>query len=273
MSDTTNVNQTVEELSKAGNEAELEKALADGFNELSADGETAGGDKPQKTNANPSETPPAEGKPETGEPLKEDGADPKPGQEANEGKDRYQKILADRNAAQEQAANQQTENQILSKQVKDLTDLVQKLADGQSATGDEGDPLSADEPKGNLEDVINKILDKRDERSNSQQAAEKSIADGIKELEGNPETPDANQHADKVAEVMRKHPTLTAFAAYKLAQSVGTIPTEFSSNANRTGTGNRSKSNLRQTKSAENMSAEEQEKYLRDAQASGDLVI
>lgn len=290
MADELNVEQKVDELSKPGNEAELESTLNNEFNEqTSADDAPAGGDNtPQNNDVNnqPPENQPApeggepapagEPAPEgTGEPLKE-GGEAGEGNKPNDTQDRFKKILTSRNEAKNEAAEAQTDNQILSKQVKDLTDLVQKLANGDKGEDQPKlEDLTADELKGkDIKTILSEMLDEREANKTSQEAAEKSDITEIKALETNPDTPNSAQYNEQIAEVMKKHTTLSAYAAYRLLQGEGIIPSEGigTSNANKTGTGNRSKSGLRVNKSAKNMTVEEQEAHLRAEEKNGGLV-
>lgn len=279
MSDTKSVEARVDELSKPGNEAELSKVLDAEFNAATnpADSKPADGQKPETTPANPdNKTAPADGaKPaEGGEPSNAGGD--KAGEGADKG-DRYKDLLADRNEAKANAAQAQIENQILSKQVADLTALVQKLATGKGGEGDgakpgEGAP-SADDLKGkDIATIINEILDKREQSKSAAADAEKSITEAIQSLEKNPETPKAKEYEADIKALMVKHPTISAYAAYRMLQGEGIIPSEaISSNANRTGTGNRSKSNLLKNKRPEDMTTAELEAHLKAEERAGGL--
>lgn len=280
MSEPINVEARVDELTQPGKEAELSSILNEQFNGAtnSATSNPAEGDKTPEPKAADPVTDPEPAKPGEGEPSKT--GEPKAGEEADKGKDTFKDLLADRTKAEDAAANAQTEVQILTKQVSDLTGLVQKLTSGKAGEG-EGDPNgdpSADDKlpttKEELAKVVDDILNKKAENSNATEAAEKSITDAIQALDNIPEFKGAIDFKDQIAEAMRNFPTMKAKAAYFMLVGAGVIPTEIiSSNANRTGTGNRSKTSLIKTKSAEDMTQAEREQLLFAAQKSGDLNI
>jgi len=263
----------VDELSKPENKVELEKVLNEQFNDAvnPADSKPADGQAPEKTPANTTETPAPAKAADNGEPS--NGGDNKAGEGANKG-DRVKNLLADRNEAKAAAANAQTENQILSKQVADLTALVQKLASGKDGEGEGGNQApSADDLKGkDIATIINEILDKREQSKSASESAEKSISDAIQALETNPETPKAKEYSADIKALMEKHPTISAYMAYVALVGSGKIPADVTpSNANRTGTGNRSKTGLTQSKRPEDMTSAEMEAHLRKEEKAGGL--
>jgi len=283
MSEPINVEARVDELSKPENQAELESIITGQFNDAinpagskPADGDKAPEQKPAEPGDNPKpaeDTPPAD----KGEPSKP--GEKKAGEEANKG-DRVKQLLTDRNVAENKAAETLTENQILSKQVETLTALVEKLTSGKGGEGDgtkpEGDDPSADDKpmtKKEVDEYLERKLNEKNQSSEKEKAAEKSITDQIQALDTNEATPNAKEYAEDLKAIMAKHPTLSAYAAYRMLQGEGIIPTEDigQSNANRTGTGNRSKSNLLKNKKPEDMSQAELEAHLKAEERSGGL--
>jgi len=286
MSENQNVEARVDELSKAGNEAELEKVLSSEFNneENPAEDKTADDDKSEKNDVNSDENNQDKSEDDNksddknSEDHSNDG-DKNTGDKADK-TNRVKDLLADRNKAKEEAAKAQSENSILSKRIEDLTELVQKLASGKNSEGDNSDDksdLSTDEIKSKedvaklVEDIINK---KQDEASKTLDA-EKSITDGIQELISKGEDfPNAEHFKKEIADVMKQFPSMKARAAYALLKGDGIIPSEeIKSNANRTGTSGRSKSNLIKSKNADDMTQAEREAYLFEQQKAGSLNV
>lgn len=277
MSEQINVEARVDELSKPENKAELESVLNSQFNQAtnSADENTAAGQEPENNipNVDPENTvEPANAEPQPAAPSKDDK---NTGEGANKG-DRYKDLLADRNQAKETAAEALTENQVLAKQVSDLTDLIQKLVSEKNQNGDVNAPGAEAPADGNnnkdLASIINEILDKRESEKSSALNAEKSIIDSIQKLEGNSETPHAKEYQSDIKQLMEKHPSISAYMAYMALVGSGRIPSgKISSNANKTGTGNRTKSGLTTSKNVNDMTQAEMEAHLRQEEASGAL--
>lgn len=192
--------------------------------------------------------------------------------EADQKKSRVETLLEDRNIAKSAAADAQTEVQILTKRIEDLTKLVEGKAgnaDDQGANGTADDQNSGK----TVAELVAIEVAKLEAAKNATVDAEKSIVDQIQALDSDKETPNANEYTNDLKAVMAKHPTLTAYAAYKMLQGQGIIPMDgvAPSNANRTGTSNRSKTNLLDTKKAEDMTMDEQLAFLKGAEKSGDL--
>lgn len=280
MAEPKDVNAVVDELSKPGNEAELAKTLNNEFNEISG-GDEPGGDKP-KTDGAPSDNQPAPAKTGDGEHSNDGGNNDGADNGDNKKPDRFKDLLADRNEARDLAAGKQTDNQILTKQVKDLTDLVQKLvANGGKAQedgGNDGQPAADDDKPMTKKEALaflEETLNKRKQADSQAEVAEKSITEAITALETNPATPEAKEYAAEIKALMVKHPTISAYAAYRMLQGEGVIPIEGAggSNANKTGTGKRSKGGLIKNKKAEDMTQAEAEAHLRNEQAAGTLGV
>lgn len=257
-----NVGEVVAELSKPENAAELNQTLNDAFKEATTPAEK------------PADAKPAENKqevtPSGDDPSKKAGEDAKP-------KSRVEVLLEDRNIAKAEAAEKQTEVQTLTKQVEILSALVEKLSSGKaSETNDAGNDDGADDKpmtKKEVDAYLERKLQEKADLQNSAANAEKSVSEQIQALETNKETPNAKEYADELKAVMAKHTSLSAYAAYRMLQGEGIIPIEGvnRSNANRTGTGTRSKTNLLESKSAADMSQAEALAYLKGAEKSGDL--
>lgn len=286
MNENQNVEARVDELSKAGNEAELEKVLSLEFNneENPAEDKTADDDKSEKNNVNSDENnqDKSEDDNKSNDKNSEDHSndgDKNTGDKADK-TNRIKDLLADRNKAKEEAAKAQSENSILSKRIEDLTELVQKLTSDKTGEGDKSEDnsdLSADEIK-SKEDVaklVEEILEKKQLESSKALDAEKSITEGIQELISKKDDfPNAENFKKEITDVMKQFPTMKARAAYALLKGDGIIPSEeISSNANRTGTSGRSKSNLIKSKNADDMTQAEREAYLFDQQKSGTLNV
>jgi tRNA splicing endonuclease len=161
--------------------------------------------------------------------------------------------------------------------VETLSKLVETLTSGKGNEADvvKLDDVADDEPmtKKQVDAYFSKKLAEQAETANSTANAEKSINDQIQALETNKQTPDAKDYADDLKAIMAKHTSLSAYAAYRMLQGEGVIPIDGvnRSNANRTGTGTRSKTNLLDSKSAADMSKDDMLTYLKGAEKSGDL--
>lgn len=263
MGNELNVGEVVKELSKPENSAELNQTLNDAFKEATTPAEPT-------ADATPAENKQEEA-PKGDEPSKQAGEDNKP-------KSRVEVLLEDRNAAKTEAANKQTEVQVLTTQVENLTKLIEDLKSGKAnetndaANNDDG---ADDQPmtKKEVDAYLERKLQERATAEASLANAEKSVSEQIQALETNKETPNAKDYANELKAIMAKHTSLSAYAAYRMLQGEGVIPMEGVnvSNANRTGTGNRSKTNLLDSKSAADMSQTEALSYLKGAEKSGDL--
>lgn len=286
MSENQNVEARVDELSKAGNEAELEKVLSSEFNnEVNpAEDKTADDDKSEKNDVNSDENNQDKSEDDNksddknSEDHSNDG-DKNTGDKADK-TNRVKDLLADRNKAKDEAAKAQSENSILSKRIEDLTELVQKLTSDKTGEGDKSEDnsdLSTDEIKSkeDIAKLVEDILNKKQAESSKALDAEKSITEGIQELISKKnDFPNAENFKKEITDVMKQFPSMKAKAAYALLKGDGIIPSEeISSNANRTGTSGRSKSNLIKSKDANDMTQAEREAYLFNQQASGTLNV
>lgn len=278
MSEEINNEVVVDELSKPGNEADLEKALQSDFDAAGQD--PAGPDDGQNKDLDiiPNTDKPAENqiKPDEAdkgaEPLKQNEADI----ENNKG-DRFKELLQDRNKARGEAAANQTESQILSKEVENLTALVKTLQQ-KGEGGDQGDQ-PADEPlttKG-VSELMNKILDERESGNVAKQDAEKSDTNEVNALLSNQDYGEvAKPYESKIREIMQAHPTISAIAALAMAQGFEALSGGNAapvSNANKTHIGNRTKTNLRRDVKPSDMKDTDMEKYLRGEEAKGTLKV
>lgn len=260
MSNELNVESVVADLSKPENKAELNQTLNDAFKEATTPAEPK-----------PAEAQVAENKVGTEELSKENAG------EVVKPKSRVENLLADRNAANTEAAEKQTEVQVLTAQVENLTKVIEKLTTGKgNEANDAGNDDGADDKPMTKKEVDEYLAKKELDKTQSIQsaeAAEKSINDQIQALETDKETPNAKEYSEDLKAIMAKHPTLTAYAAYKMLQGQGIIPMDgvINSNANRTGTGNRSKTNLLESKSAADMTQNDALAHLKEAEKSGEL--
>lgn len=270
MSETINVEARVDELSKPENKSELNKVLNEGF-----------GAGTQTAEAKPAEAAPAEeAKPaenKDGDENKGGTADDLSKQNAGEAEIRKNKVaelLADKNAAQTGAAEAQTEVQILTKRVEDLTKLLEKTAGKAGEVADENVGADDTDKGKTTEQIVKETLEKIEAAKNATLDAEKSQTEQIQALDTNPKTPNAKDYVDELKAIMAKHTSLSAYAAYRMLQGEGVIPMEGvnSSNANRTGTGNRPKTTLLNNRKPEDMSQAESLAYLKEAEKAGDLV-
>lgn len=261
------VNAKIDELSKPGNEADLNKTLNDAFNELGAapSADPEAGQKKGEEDA-----PVEDDKGNKEEKGTGDGVDPK---------DEWPDILAERNAKKEGAANEQLKNTALEQQVAILTEQLAKVLNGKKGEAEpNGDAPAEDEPltaKGILE-----LLDKRDAEKNKTQteklASEKSEAEEVQKVINDKKLGDlAKPYEAKIREIVAKHKSISGIAALCMAIGMETIQGKSfqPEGSNKTATGNRGKGNLRKEKDAKTMTPKEQEAYLREEQAAGRLSI
>lgn len=256
--------EIVNDLSQPGKEAELAKVISEEFSEKTTPAEV----KPAATDA------PVENKddnPDNKDDLSKAG-DNKAGEDNKN--DRVKDLLADRNEARNAAAEAQTTIQTLSKKLEDQGKLLEQLLSGKAGEGD-GEKPSADDLKGKtMQQLINEEIDRREAAKNANSDAEKSITDAIQALESNPETPKSKEFSADIKALMVKHPTISAYMAYMALVGSGKIPSDTTpSNANRTGTGKRSKTNLVDNKPVGDQSQAELEAQLRAAEKSGTLGV
>lgn len=263
MADPINLETVVDDLSKPENAGELNKALNDAFKEATnplADNTAA--PIPGDNKVTPSEDP----------------SQQKAGDDNKAPTNRIDDILADRNAAKAEAADKQTEVQTLTKQVETLAKLVEDLKSGkpgEKAVADSTDDGADDKPMTNkdIDAYFEKKLQEQSATKTQSEAAEKSITEGIQALDTNKETPHASKFQAEIRKVMETFPNMKADVAYATLVGKGIIPADniVSSNANRTGTGNRSKTNLLDTKKPTDMSQDEALSFLKGAEKAGDL--
>lgn len=257
------------ELSKPENKAELESTLNDAF---------------KQGTETPAEAKPAEAAPAAEQKTGEETIPPKEGEdlskkagEADEKGNRVKELLADRNVAETEAANKQTEVQALTKQVADLAKIITDLKAGKTGEAAVVDDDGADDKpmtKKEVDAYLEKKLQEKNSASEQLAAAEKSIANQIQALETNKETPYSKDFTVEIKSAMIKFPGMNAYAAYCMLVGANVIPgADVKSNANRTGTGNRSKTNLLDNKKPEDMSQAELLSYLKGQEKSGELKI
>jgi len=262
------VTEATAELSKPENKAELEQTLAKAFNEGTqpADAKPAAADEVEN-----------KGDEDKGQPA--DDPSKKNAGEADKKPNRFEELLADRNAAKIEAAEKQTEVQTLTKQVEVLTKAIEGLKAGNGGEGADADDSEGadDKPmtKKEVDAYLERKLNERNAASDQSAAAEKSITEQIQALETKKGTPNAKEYTDELKAVMAKHPSITAYMAYRSLQGEGIIPIDGAtrSNANRTGTGGRSKTNLLDTKNPESMTQAELLAQINAAHKSGDLKL
>ena len=256
-----NVDAAVKEV--MDNPTDLSSALDEAFNEASKTADT------DKT----AEAPKAENK-DGDENAADKTADNSNAGDDDKPKNRVESLLADRNEAKTAAAEAQTEVQALTKQLADMAKTIEELKSGKTGekAGSNTGADDSDEGK-TVAQIVEETLAKREAAANASKDAEKSITDQIQALETNKQTPDAKEYADDLKALMAKHPTISAYAAYRMLQGEGIIPIGGAnrSNANRTSTGNRSKTTLLNGKSANDMSSDEQFAFLKGAEKAGDL--
>jgi len=258
----------VDDLSKPGNEEALNKALTD---EMSQNEDPAQNDLAPKTDVDPADTKNADDK--SDDPLKDQDPDKDPKEQKVE---RSKKLLHDRNEAREAAAKAELDSQAKEKKISDLEAENARLRSDDKGDGDD-DP-SADKNDGDndlqkrIDEGVKKALGDRDNAS----AAEKSDVAEVEALRKNNDTPDSEKYETEINDVMKKHPTVSAYAAYRMLQGEGVIPTDTASpgsNANKLNTGDQPKNNLIKEKNPKDMTTAEQEAHLRGEQAAGRLTL
>jgi len=248
--------QTVDELSKPENEAELNNALTKELGEQE-------GDKPaEKTPETPKES-------EGEKPKDTKGESPSDADKAPEKADKIKNLLSDRNEARDAAAKAEIDAQAKEQRIKELEAENERLKASDKGEGDE--PPADDKPLTKAE--VEKLLAERDSSETKKAAAEKTNIAEVDALKENKNTPNSEDYRQDILTVMEKHPTLTAYAAYKMLQGDGIIPFDdasASSNASKLNAGDRPKANLtRDNKPPEEMSDAELDKAVREEASKG----
>jgi hypothetical protein len=242
----------VDDLSKPENEAALNKALTD---EL----KTQEGDTP--ADKTPEASPKPEGNKE--KTLSDDNKQP-------EKADKIKNLLSSRNEARDAAAKAELDAQAKEQRIKDLEAENERLKSGNKGEGDDNQPSADDKPLTKAE--VEKLLAERESSEIKKAAAEKADVAEVDALKENKSTPNSEEYRDDILEIMKKHPTLSAYAAYKMLQGDGIIPFDdasASSNASKLNTGDKTKANLLKDKKPEDMSDAELEAAARDVAAQG----
>jgi len=262
------LDKTVDDLSKEGNEDALNKALND---DLEQSGDPAQKD-PSPTNKE--DPKPKEGDGDDGDkgddPSKNE--DPKDDDKKAEKADKIKNLLSDRNEARKAAADAEIENNANAKRIADLEAENARLKSGDQGDGD--DP-STDKNK-SIDEIVKEKVEKALSAKEQASAAEKSDIAEVEALKKNSATPNSEEYEVEIKAAMQKHPTISAYAAYRMLQGEGIIPLDnasSNSNANKLNTGDRPKNNLIQDKKVEDMTDAEQEAHLREEQASGRLKL
>ena len=249
---------SVDDLMKPENEAQLSEALDQEFKESTEE-------KPEDSGTSDQKKDTSDQAPE-GDKQKASEGDQKPDQTSNQTndeagnkkEDRYSELLKDRNEAKDQAAKDSGEkDELLSR----ISELEKKVADKDGKTGEDDESFTDDQKDGvsssQVEDIVKKALSERDEAT----GAEKSIADGVKALSEKKGIEHAADFTKEISGIMAKHSSMSAYAAYRMLQGEGIIPSDneasANSNANRMGTGSRSNSGLRNSKRPEDMTTAE----------------
>jgi len=138
---------------------------------------------------------------------------------------------------------------------------------------DDDDDEGEEKPKKDISKVINEVLD---ERENKNKSAEEKMK--IREKEFSQLTkaiPNAGKRKEEVLELAEKYPTLTLEAIDRIIAPEDHIdPIEVNrKSAKRMDTSARSRADLETDKDMTKANVDEQEKYLREQQASGNLVL
>lgn len=252
------LNKTVDDLSKAGNEAELNKALTD---EL---GSQEGVEPANKT----PETQEPEGNNPEGEGRSQSEDDKTVHQKADSIKD----LLANRNEARDAAAKAELDAQTKEQRIIELEAENERLKLSNKGEGDLYDPSTDDKPLTRAE--VEKLLTEKLSSKEKQAAAEKSDIAEVDALKDNKNTPNAAEHKEEILAVMETFPNMKADAAYMLLRGAGKIPYDdasANSNAGKLNTGDRAKANLTRDVKPEDMSDEQLEKAAREEAAKGGI--
>lgn len=245
----------VDDLSKPGNEAALDKALTD---------EISGQEGAKPADKTPDNSPKPEG---------DKGKSPSGDDKVPEKADKIKTLLSDRNEARNAAAQAELDATAKEQRIKDLEAENERLKSGNKGEGDDKNaPSTDDKPLTKAE--VEKLLAERESSETKKAAAEKANAAEVDALKDNKNTPNAEDYRDDILSVMQKHPTLTAYAAYKMLQGDGIIPFDDASagsNASKLNTGDNTKANLMRDKKPEDMSDAELEKAAREEAAKGNI--
>lgn len=272
MSEEVNIDATVDELSKPGNEAALSDALTNAFQNVDADSAAkpeAGQNKGNDNGNNGSDADDAAGS------SKEEN-----GSGDGSGNDSWPDILADRNAKKEAGANDQIQKTALEQRIENLTKLVEELKGkgGQANDDVDGDGAAEDKPltMANVMEAVKKVLGETKQAEAEQLASEKSDADEVNKILSDKKLGKlAKPYEAKLKEFVSKHKSVSGFAALCAVVGAEALQERLSGKPsfNKTAVGNRGKANLHKDKNPKDMSSSDIEAYLRKEQAEGRLTI
>lgn len=252
------LNKTVDALSEAGNEAELNKALTSELGSQEGD---------QPANKTPEDQTPEGVTPEgDGKSQSEDDKNVHP--KANKIKD----LLANRNEAREAAVKAELDAQTKEQRIIELEAENERLKLSNKGEGDLDEPSTEDKPLTRAE--VEKLLAERESSEIKKAATEKTDIAEVDALKENKNTPHAAEFKEEILEVMKTFPDMKADAAYKLLRGDGIIPFDdasANSNAGKLNTGDRAKANLTRDVKPEDMSDEQLEKAAREEAAKGGI--
>ena len=251
---------------------QVEQAAAAEFNKGS-EADTSGASD-QKTTIDPNpKNPPAnddhlkQGKDNAGTDTGDGGKDDK-------GKDHFTDLLRDRNQAREEAAIEKQKGVQQAKSIDDLTSENAKLKEQLGQKGDGGgETQPADKSKSIIENLVKQATQEQFERLQKISESEKADAADVAEVVAS--NPQAEGLKDQMSKLMAKHPTISAKAAYFMLLGMSAVGEGETtpSNASKSGTGSRSKSDLRGTKDISKMKTGDLEQVLREQEKAGEIVI
>lgn len=268
----------VDDLSKPGNEGELNKALNDEFKQI----EDPAQNDPQPVDDDPKD-PASDPDPKDPDPAADpegdndpDPKDPKdPAIDPKQAKaDKIKKILADKNAATDAAAQAELDKAADAKKIADLEAENASLRTGDKGEGDDPSDPSTDKNKGkSIDQIVKEKVDDALGKADKANAAEKSNVAEVDALKAD-DFPHAVEHKDTITQAMSRF-NMNAEQAYAYLKGQDVIPADSApaSNANKLNTGDQPKNNLVKDVKPTEMSTKEQEAYLQKEQAAGRLAL
>jgi len=273
---------TVDDLSKPGNEEALNSALNEGFGvnpnpiEEPQNEDPANKDLTPPEKKDPPTDPPAD--PPAGDPPTDPPTDPPedPGNKDPQPSkaDKVADLLKGRNEAADAAADKDNELTVANKKIEDLETEVDKLKTGDNGEGK--DPSADDEitPK-NIGELIKKGVNEALADRDGNVAAEKSNIAEVDALSTQKGFEGLKGVRDDVLTAMTKLPNTSARMIYRAMQGEGLVEGEGEpgSNSEQLNTGVKPKNNLVRDKKPGDMTPEEEEKYLRGEVEAGRIQL
>lgn len=170
-----------------------------------------------------------EGKPE---------GEPKSDEDGKDKGDKYAKILENRNAKREAAAQKAEESLATERRLEALEKVVNGKSDTVEDENGDKIQLTPDQAQTMIQEMVDKAFSKRDQASLTEEADQKEVSDYISK------NPNAEKYKDQILKAMKVHTTLSSEAVYYMILGMDRDSEVVPSDTKKTSIGSRSKSSL-----------------------------